>query len=111
MTSKEKIIRRLNKGFGFNIPLDAEIKTHQANSQWSKANGAQAWFISDMRVPFELNLGCCDTMTECLKWKRWIINMDPCEREIFEYFEENSDYFKQPHYHFSEYKYLIEKDE
>lgn len=29
MTQKEKIISRLNKGFGFDFPMDVNIKTHQ----------------------------------------------------------------------------------
>ena len=106
MKTSEKIIQRLNKGFGFNLPLDTKFKTHQANSQFSKANAAHAWFISDDRVSYDLQIGCCQTMTECLKWKRWVIDTNPWERELFEYFEDRKEYCEKPH----DYKFLFENE-
>ena len=82
MTVKEKIINRLNKGFGFNIPLDATWKTHDARGYYRSA-GAQSWYFTDSRIPLQNLVGSADSATECLKWKRWII--DKSEREIFEY--------------------------
>ena len=82
MTTKEKIIKRLNKGFGFDIPIDASWKTHDARGYYRSA-GAQSWYFTDHRVPLHELVGSAASATECLKWKRWIIVKS--EREIFEY--------------------------
>ena len=83
MTVKEKIINRLNKGFGFDIPLDAEWKTHEAKGYFARSQGAFSWYFTDMRISLDKLVGSCSSATECLKWKRWIIVKS--EREIFEY--------------------------
>ena len=82
MTVREKIIKRLNKGFGFEIPIDAKWKTHDARCYYRSA-GAQSWYFADSRVALQELVGSSYPATECLKWKRWII--DRSEREIFEY--------------------------
>ena len=63
MSAKEKIIKRINDGFGFNIPLDAKFRTHQAMSRMAKEYASQSWFIMDEHVPFDLQLGCCRQYT------------------------------------------------
>lgn len=92
MTVKEKIIKRLNKGFGFEIPLDTKWKTHEANSGWAQANGAHSWYFIDERIPLNQHVGSQNPATECLKWKRWLI--DKSEREIFQYIEGVTGYDK-----------------
>ena len=82
MTKKEKIISRLNKGFGFDFPMDVNIKTHQGREH--RSEGSHSWYIADIRYAFN-NFGCADSMTTCLKWKRWLISKDL--NEIFEYAE------------------------
>lgn len=87
MTVKEKIINRLNKGFNgrYNIPYDARWKTNQARGMWVRSQGAQSWYFSDLKLhPHEL-VGSQYPATECLKWRRWLIDLS--EREIFEYIE------------------------
>ena len=87
MTVKEKIINRLNKGFNghYNIPHDAQWKTNQARGMWSRSHGAHSWYFSDLKLfPHEL-VGSQYPATECLKWKRWLI--DKSEREIHQYIE------------------------
>ena len=106
MTTKEKIIKRLNEGFDYDIPLNAEILTHQSNGGNKKMNGESfSWFLNDTKHCFGLLLGSYSPMTECLKWKRWVINPDPNVEEIFEYFEEHDEFYRQPR----QYNFLIEK--
>ena len=105
MTTKKKIIKRLNEGFGYNLPLDTEIMTHQANGGNKKMNGESfSWYLNDKKHAFGFLLGSYNTITECLKWKRWVINPDPQVEEIFEYIEEYDDFYRQPR----QYNYLIE---
>lgn len=92
MAVKEKIIKRLNNGFGFKIPLDAQWKTHEANSCLAQANGAHSWYFVDTRIPLDQHVGSQDPASVCLKWKRWII--DRSEREIFQYIEGVTTYDK-----------------
>ena len=69
MTQKEKLIRRINKAFGFNIPLDAVWKTHQGRGCWG-GMGAHKWYFCDIRLPLDQNVGSTETVSECLKMKR-----------------------------------------
>lgn len=92
MTVRERIIKRLNKGFGLDIPMDAAWKTHDANSGWAQANGAHSWYFVDVRIPLQYHVGSQNPASECLKWKRWII--DKSEREIFQYIEGVTSYDK-----------------
>ena len=92
MTVKEKIIKRLNKGFGLDIPLDAQWKTHDARGYYRSA-GAHSWYFVDTRLPLHHQFGSAYSATECLKWKRWLIDMS--ELEIFEYVEGVTTYDKE----------------
>ena len=76
MTTKEKIINRLNKGFGFSIPLDAPCTHHQKERY---GGGTWSWSVKKGSV----DVGSQYSMTECLKWNRWIYDQDM--HEIFEY--------------------------
>lgn len=78
MTTKEKIIKRLNNGFGYNIPNDAPYCHHQAT------------FCGDGRFSWSISAGAHDigstaSMKECLSWERWVLDMEL--GEIFEYYE------------------------
>ena len=97
MTTKEKIIKRLNDGFGFSIPLDARWKTHERKY---RDEGGMSWYFSDTRVYPSQNVGSADTVTECLSYDRWVIDQD--EREIYEYFEHNLKFYEL-------HDFLIEK--
>lgn len=81
-TVKERIIKRLNKGFGFDIPLDAHWHTHE---RAFRDCGGMSWYFSDLRLGHLENCGAADTASECLKWKKWCIDTE--EAEIFEFFE------------------------
>lgn len=95
MTTKEKIIRRLNKGFGFNIPIDANWKTHE---RAFRNIGGLSWYISDIRCMYS-NYGAAVSATETLKWKRWVIDRE--DHEICEYFEHQRKFYEA-------YDFLIE---
>lgn len=82
-TLREQIIERLNNGFGYNLPPDVKIKHHKG--RMNRNFGGFSWYVYDIRVPFEV--GSCCTMSECLKWKRWVIEIH--DEEIYEYFENN----------------------
>ena len=98
MTTKEKIIKRLNKGFDFIIPLDANWHTHE---RAGKSCGCLSWYFSDIRCMYD-NYGAAVSATEALKWKRWVIDKDT--HEIFEYVES-----ERKHYELTDC--LIEKEE
>ena len=85
-TIKDKIIERLNKGFGFSIPIDAEWTTHQ---RAFRSEGSQKWYFIDVRIPIKQGVGSCATATECLKWKRWYIS----SKEICEYDESKHSFY------------------
>lgn len=88
-TVKERVIDRLNKGFGLNIPYDAKWYTHQATGYWARSKGAFSWYFSDIELPPVVNgIGSCDSATKVLSWKRWFIGED---KEIFPYFENDED--------------------
>lgn len=75
-TLKERIINRLNQGFGYSIPSNAPYCHHQAT------------FCQDGRWSWSISLGSHDigsahSMKECLSWKKWCIDLDLFE--IFEY--------------------------
>ena len=78
MTTKEKIIRRLNKGFGFDIPINAPCFHHLAT--FYNADGRFSWVISNGSI----DVGSTSSMKECLSWKRWVYNKKL--NEIFEYY-------------------------
>lgn len=84
MTLKEKLIIRLNSGFGYNIPLDAKWKTNQAHGNYV-GMGAHSWYFCDTSIPHQYNVGSCSNVKECLKWNRWVI--EPKDLEICEYNE------------------------
>lgn len=88
MTIKEKIIKRLNRGFGFDIPLDANWHTHE---RAFRSSGNLSWYISDIRC-LHRDYGAAVSATEALKWKRWVINLEL--KEIFEYFEDQRKYYE-----------------
>ena len=78
MKLKEKIIKRLNKGFGYNIPNDTPYCHHQAT------------FCGDGRFSWSIacgvhDIGSTSSMKECLSWKRWVLNTEL--HEIFEYYD------------------------
>ena len=81
-TIKERIIKRLNRGFGFDIPLDARWHTHE---RAFRDCGGMSWYFSDTRLGHLQNCGSSDTASECLKWKKWYIDTE--EAEIYEFFE------------------------
>lgn len=85
-TVKERVIKRLNKGFGFNIPQDARWHTHERGF---RANGGLSWYFTDIRLGHLQNCGSMSPATECLKWEKWCINPD--DAEIFEFFECNRE--------------------
>lgn len=80
-TTKERVIKRLNKGFGFDIPLDAKWHTHE---RAFRDCGGMSWYFTDIRLSHIENCGSADSATECLRWKKWYITDDA---EIFEFFE------------------------
>ena len=85
---KERIIERLNKGFGFSIPIDADWTTHQ---RAFRADGAQSWYFTDVRIKKGQDVGACSPATECLKWKRWYISPS---KEIDQYIESEHRYYE-----------------
>lgn len=89
MTTKERIINRLNKGFGFEIPLDAPYHHHGGRGLFT---GCWSWSVSTGL----LDIGSTDSMTECLKWKKWIY--DNGMHEIFEYRPENEEMYRKVGY-------------
>ena len=88
MKSVEKIINRLNKGFGFDIPLDAPYHHHGGRGLFA---GGWSWAVSKASH----DVGSIYPMSECLKWKRWIY--DRGLQEIYEYIpSREEDYKKNP---------------
>ena len=86
-TTKERVIKRLNKGFCFNIPFDAHWRTHE---RAFRDCGGMSWYFSDTRIGHLQNCGCAEPASECLKWKKWCIDID--NSEIFEFFEHMRKY-------------------
>ena len=76
MTTKEKIVSRLNRAFGLNIPLGCPCYHHGGRGMFT---GGFSWSVSSGC----LDVGSSYAMTKCLRWKRWIYDMDM--NEIFEY--------------------------
>ena len=93
MTVKERVIKRLNKGFGFNIPQDANWHTHECAF---RDCGGLSWYFSDSRLSHLQNCGAATAATECLKWKIWVINVE--DAEIFEFFENQRKYYENNGY-------------
>ena len=86
MTTKEKIITRLNKAFGWEIPLDAPYMHHQ-KERWG--SGCFSWSVA--RGSTDVGSSC--SMTECLKWDRWIYSKSL--HEIFEYIPNRAGEFEK----------------
>ena len=86
MTTKERIIKRLNKGFGFEIPLDAPYHHHGGRGLFV---GCWSWAITEGLD----DIGSMHSMSECLKWKKWVLDEDT--NEIFEYRPENEEEYKK----------------
>lgn len=76
MGIKDRIITRLNKGFGFHFENDDPFYHHGGRGFWQ---GSWSWGISHGSV----DVGSMFSMTECLRWKRWVF--DKNLNEIFEY--------------------------
>lgn len=76
MKTKEKIIKRLNKAFGFDFNSEDPCYHHGGRGQWT---GTWSWGISSGN----LDVGCMEPMNVCLKWDRWVY--DPMSNEIYEY--------------------------
>ena len=86
-TVKERVIDRLNKGFGLNIPYEAEWLTHQATGYWVRSQGAFSWYFCGEHVPvYAWDIGACVSATKALTWDRWIISPN---KEIFLYNEKD----------------------
>lgn len=73
MGIKDRIITRLNKGFGFHFENDDPFYHH------GRRQGTWSWCISHGSE----DVGSTFSMTECLRWKRWVF--DTNLNEIFEY--------------------------
>lgn len=99
MTLKEKLIKRLKSGFGYNIPLDTKWKTNQAHGNFV-GMGAHSWYFCDTNLPFHYNVGSCSSVKECLTWKRWVI--EPKYLEICEYCESQINFYKAYNYKIEE---------
>ena len=93
MDVKERIIKRLNKGFGFDIPQDANWNTHE---RAFRDCGGMSWYFSDTRIGYLQNCGCAEPASECLKWKKWCIDTE--NSEIFEFFEHMRRYCESNEY-------------
>ena len=91
MSIKEKIIRRLNEGFGFSIPLDATWVTHQKSFVDC---GGFSWYFDDIRLSYLV--GACVSATECLRYKKWAICLS--SGEIFEFAESERKYYEDNGY-------------
>lgn len=88
-TVKDRVIDRLNKGFGLNIPYDVKWYTHQATGMWVRSQGAFSWYLSDLKLsPWVNGVGSCISATECLRWERWFIGVN---KEIFPYLENDEE--------------------
>jgi len=74
MTLREKIIKRLNKTCGYDIPLDTKWTCRQRKY---RSAGGFSWCLLDIA-----GTGSCEPASEVLKWKRWVISKDG---EIFEW--------------------------
>lgn len=95
MKLKEKVIKRLYNGFGYDIPLDAKWKTNQAHGN-SVGTGAFSWYFCDLNIPLNHNVGSCSSVKECLKLDRWVI--DPKQLEINECIESCISFYKSQGY-------------
>ena len=65
MTQKQKIITRINKQCGLNIPLDYPIRTHQRKFADS---GGFNWYLNGDNMEYN-RYGGCISITKLLKWK------------------------------------------
>ena len=75
MTLKERVIKRLNKGFGLSLTMETTWLTRLRNGC---AHGC-SWKIGKF---------CCDEpASEAIKWDRWVI----ADGEIIEYFPNMHD--------------------
>lgn len=92
MTNKIKIIKRLNRGFGFSIPL---ATNWECRLRLNKNIGAFSWFLF-------CGIGSCETACKVLKWKKWVIDVK--RGEILEYKEDKRDFYNK-----DKWSYLIER--
>ena len=88
MRVKERVIKRLNKGFCLNIPLDVKWKHHESAF---RSSGGLSWYLSDIRC-MHTDYGAAVSATEALTWKRWVIDTEL--KEIFEYHESERKYYE-----------------
>ena len=88
---RQKIIERLNKGFGLKIPEDTPWFTHM-----NRRSDAFSWWLD--------GFGSCESATKVMKWKRWVaIDSGNGEMEICEYNEKDIPLYEKHRY------FLIEK--
>lgn len=77
MKTSEKIIKRLNEAFGFDISKDAIVTSHI--KRYGHYDDAFSWSVSYGGY----DIGSSSPMSECLKWKKWVYSFSL--HEIFEY--------------------------
>ena len=86
MTTKEKIIKRLNK-MGFDIPMDTSWVCRQR--KYADIGGF-SWCLNCVE-----NIGSCEPASKALKWKKWVISVDG---EISEYFDSALAFYRNNNY-------------
>lgn len=74
MSLREKIIRRLNKTCGYDIPIDTQWTCRQRKY---RPCGGFSWSLHNLE-----GTGSCEPASKVLRWKRWVISI---EGEIFEW--------------------------
>lgn len=79
MKTSEKIIKRLNEAFGFDMPNNAFVTTHI--KRYGHNDCSFSWSVSWGGI----DIGSSKSMTECLKWDKWVYSKSL--HEIFEYHE------------------------
>ena len=87
MSTKERIIRRLNKAFGFEFTTDDPSYHHGGRGFWQ---GAWSWGISHGTM----DVGSMESMSECLKWKKWVMSRE-LDGEIFEYVPSHAELYEK----------------
>ena len=87
MTTKEKIVKRLNSAFNFNFPLDCPYHHHGGRGLFA---GGWSWGVTNG----VFDVGSIYPMSECLKWEKWIY--DTQLHEIYPYVPANEELYKIP---------------
>lgn len=76
MSTKQRLIKRLNKAFNLGItdrhPIFCRMNNRHGGFSWVIALGSH-------------DIGSCASMTECLRWERWVLCLEL--GELFEYCE------------------------